>query len=866
MNYLDEAGKWLGLPEEESINEDAGSMVILAFFALLFGPDIYEKIKNIKTDTSYVVSDKEINKIPNYGDKNEKMALSTYAYYKLGINNAEKNTLLYNSNSNINKNVYLYKFNKSKIKLIYNGPFDKLCKKYGIKMKPMNETKLKDREKVYKQTVSLVKQELNKYKELKAKADFESGKENYNNFINGLDNYITIFYCEVWDVAPRPRSNDPEDVEYTNKVAYEPIQNIINTVNSKLPKDYKLDSWGDWDDLDLTLFYNGKLSEGCNITETRDIKMNYLDEDVKWFGLPKSNNKFTDSELHTLAKLIQKELKPIVNKFNNDSKYIKKIKESLIKNEEFKGSIPKLEYNYKLNGSNEIYFVIIDDEQNIRNSIRYVLDDIIKELTKTKIISELSPKISTGDGDEGCIYFIFNRNKCQKYLNESYIFETGGVNMNSINNLASIAENCNIENSNRLRDDIVLEYTDILETLDSIDESVINKDISTLPIYKINKQESINEGLFNRVREKINHYNWKLKAKKNNYEALTENVIPYKRKETHSKSDMDRFYKNNDFCIECLVGDEKSCQVLANILGSNYDIKTPVEIYIIYGKDMNKIYDLYGDNAYPDDIHHVIIPLDTLKNRKDIVSAKYKINARYFNDIVDNNEYREYIAGRHKKSEQIQWIINVYNESSNIEEGYAIDLSSLKYVVESEECTLEDAVQKIRDVNYIGDTYPMYCILPEDINENMSLESFITLNHSLTESGIIPAVINEKNLNRKDWKEVGKEYKYSDRFRFKQTFQVLTDVDTIKNMFDDPTKTGNFEKIRPRLLRLANKCKTLDDVNYLKRDARAAKVQLTKLKQNRPNIAKQIDAHIKWIETDYMNALNDKAKEIKSKK
>ena len=528
MNYLDEAGKWLGLPEEESINEDAGSMVILAFFALLFGPDIYEKIKNIKTDTSYVVSDEEIDKIPDYGDKNEKIALSSYAYYKLGINNAEKNTLIYNSNTNINKNVYLYKFNKSKIKLIYNGPFDKLCKKYGIKMKPMNETKLKDREKVYKQTLSLVKQELNKYKELKAKADFESGKENYNNFINGLDNYITIFYCEVWDVAPRPRSNDPEDVEYTNKVAYEPIQNIINTVNSKLPKDYKLDSWGDWDDLDLTLFYNGKMSE-------------------------------------------------------------------------------------------------------------------------------------------------------------SYIPKTGAVNMNTIRNLASIAENYNIKNSNRLREDIVTEYTDIIDSLSFIDKSVINKDISLLPIYNTN-------------------------------------------------------------------------------------------------------------------------------------------------------------------------------------EGYAIDLSSLKYVVESEECTLEDAIQKIRDVNYIGDTYPMYCILPEDINENMSLESFITLNHSLTESGIIPAVINEKSLNRKDWKEVGKEYKYSDRFRFKQTFQVLTDVDTIKNMFDDPTKTGNFEKIRPRLLRLVAKSKTLDDVNYLKRDARAAKVQLTKLKQNRPNIAKQIDAHIKWIETDYMNALNDKAKEIKSKK
>lgn len=199
-----------------------------------------------------------------------------------------------------------------------------------------------------------------------------------------------------------------------------------------------------------------------------------------------------------------------------------------------------------------------------------------------------------------------------------------------------------------------------------------------------------------------------------------------------------------------------------------------------------------------------------------------------------------------------------------IKEGYAIDLDSLKYVVESENITLEEAVQKIRDVNYIDDISPMYCVLPENINENISLESFITLHNSLTESGIIPVTINEKGLNYKDWKAVGKEYNYEDRFRFKQTFENLGNI--IKNMFDNPQKSGNFEAIRPRLLKMVNNCKTLEDVNYLKRDARAGKVQLTKLKQNRPEIAKQIDKHIKWIETDYMKALNDKAKEIKSKK
>lgn len=79
-----------------------------------------------------------------------------------------------------------------------------------------------------------------------------------------------------------------------------------------------------------------------------------------------------------------------------------------------------------------------------------------------------------------------------------------------------------------------------------------------------------------------------------------------------------------------------------------------------------------------------------------------------------------------------------------INEGYAIDLDSLKYVVESEHCTLEEAAQKIKDINYIGDTYPLYCILPENITESAAIESFITLNKSLNNAGIIPATISKK--------------------------------------------------------------------------------------------------------------------------
>lgn len=171
-------------------------------------------------------------------------------------------------------------------------------------------------------------------------------------------------------------------------------------------------------------------------------------------------------------------------------------------------------------------------------------------------------------------------------------------------------------------------------------------------------------GIFKRIREKLSKKQKETKNKNvpsNNKSDQNDNT-PYERKEVHSKSDFDKFYKNNDFMLECLVGSEEDCQVLANILAKNYKINTPVKIYVTTGKDFNKVYDLAGDNAYEDSVHHVIIPLDTLKNIKDTSLAKGTIHARYFNDVVDNNEYREYKAGRHKKSPEIQWLIDYYGE------------------------------------------------------------------------------------------------------------------------------------------------------------------------------------------------------------
>ena len=84
-----------------------------------------------------------------------------------------------------------------------------------------------------------------------------------------------------------------------------------------------------------------------------------------------------------------------------------------------------------------------------------------------------------------------------------------------------------------------------------------------------------------------------------------------------------------------------------------------------------------------------------------------------------------------------------------------------------------------------------------------------------------------------------------------------------KNMFVSTKKS--YKGLWPGLLKMVNKCKTIDEVNYMKRDLSSAYTQLDKLKKNKPERAEAIDEHIEWLKTVYKKALDDKAKELKEK-
>ena len=56
---------------------------------------------------------------------------------------------------------------------------------------------------------------------------------------------------------------------------------------------------------------------------------------------------------------------------------------------------------------------------------------------------------------------------------------------------------------------------------------------------------------------------------------------------------------------------------------------------------MNEKYGLTENNAYPEDLNFISIDLDNFKDMEKLATIKIKIGARWLDDIVDNNKFRQ---------------------------------------------------------------------------------------------------------------------------------------------------------------------------------------------------------------------------------
>lgn len=518
-------------------------------------------------------------------------------------------------------------------------------------------------------------------------------------------------------------------------------------------------------------------------------------------------NIITDADKQKLYKIIKKDLLPIIDNYNKSKK--KEIRKELDeylddvcqkndpedvkywKNEfgkYYSSGVPTIKCKIEeKNNTSDIYILLFDVEsKRICEALNNIGDSICKEFKQKSKLSNSITKIYIYD--LGYMIIEFNILKVKEYLNssvnESYISEGRSVKMNKINTLAQLARSNGIENTTRrLRDDIVLEYTDIIDSLNSIEESVIGKDISLLPVYKIN------EGLFGFGKKEKNPYKEIIKQYKddkiNNGNIINKNKNDIKKiLDNHFKSKKGTeisFSENSDTEISVNISEpyynknyllHNLPKLSSNTIEDETYHSTPANISIFnnniiyycqddnYSESEKKIngkiedvahvsYSFYFEYTETDAKHTKIPVIDIFNILKSIGNPWYcKINSTKGYVSIDDVSESKYNSIKNKIKQKNTYYnkkLYIFNPSivKNIQEGYAIDLDSLKYVVESENTTLEEAVQKIRDVNYIDDISPMYCVLPDNINETISLESFITLYNSLTESRIIPVRCKE---------------------------------------------------------------------------------------------------------------------------
>ena len=108
-------------------------------------------------------------------------------------------------------------------------------------------------------------------------------------------------------------------------------------------------------------------------------------------------------------------------------------------------------------------------------------------------------------------------------------------------------------------------------------------------------------------------------------------------------SDLDRFYKNDDYCIEKFANNrsdvdsnkDKIINSLSRIEG--FDSSDEIELYLIKGSVLNKKYNLTDETTmFNPDGFSLVIPISLFKTKTDWQGVKSIINGKYFSDVIDN--------------------------------------------------------------------------------------------------------------------------------------------------------------------------------------------------------------------------------------
>lgn len=195
-------------------------------------------------------------------------------------------------------------------------------------------------------------------------------------------------------------------------------------------------------------------------------------------------------------------------------------------------------------------------------------------------------------------------------------------------------------------------------------DSLIESRNNEVIIEEVILQEGLIRDLIKGIKNK--RKNNKEKYKLGNKPKILKGKVEVEFKEVKSKGELDSLYKSEALVFEGLNITKENADMFVDNLDKMYGVsEKKLTVYAFDGKLMNSIYDLHDDNKYPNDLHFIGLPLNAFMHKVNGAPVYSYLKARgfrFFNDIVDNNEYREYINGYHEKSDQIKWLINAMGD------------------------------------------------------------------------------------------------------------------------------------------------------------------------------------------------------------
>lgn len=107
---------------------------------------------------------------------------------------------------------------------------------------------------------------------------------------------------------------------------------------------------------------------------------------------------------------------------------------------------------------------------------------------------------------------------------------------------------------------------------------------------------------------------------------------------------LDEFYNDSSLTFEGCTTDKDNIDYLYNWLKELGCIKEdngPLAIYTYKGSLMNDKYQLTGRNKYPADLNMITVMLKDINFNGKLPIARMELGGRWFDDIVENNRYRE---------------------------------------------------------------------------------------------------------------------------------------------------------------------------------------------------------------------------------